>query len=269
MNMALMLRTASVLITASLQEKLVYRFDLIMGLLRALIQIFVFYQLWTILFAGVNDYAGISLEQTQLYTVVSMSIMPLLDRSFLPIVNDRIRSGDIVFDLTRPLYYGTLLLYQGLGQLLATLVTATLPSILFSFVFFDIALPSSVFTWLAFTVSLLLGYFTAFLMDLIASLLGFWITEMWGMFYAKWNLLQILGGMYIPLWFFPSPFKEIVLLLPFRGVAFTPLSIFVGGVPPEELPLVLGLQVFWIVVLLWLSQFTYARVVKKLAVQGG
>ncbi|NOH13441.1 MAG: hypothetical protein HND51_17525 [Chloroflexi bacterium] len=264
-----MARTGLALITASLQEKLVYRFDLIMGLLRALIQIFVFHQLWAVLFTGVDDYAGFTLEQTQTYVVISMSIMPLLDRSFLPQVNERIRSGNIVFDLARPVYYGNLLLYQGLGQFAATLLTTSLPLLVFSFVFFSIAMPDSVFTWITFLASFCMAYYTAFLMDLIASLWGFWIASVWGLFYAKWNLLQILGGMYIPLWFFPSPFKEIVLLLPFRGVAFTPLSILVGGVAPEELPMALGLQIFWIIMLLWFSKFMYARVVKKLAVQGG
>jgi len=101
------------------------------------------------------------------------------------------------------------------------------------------------------------------------SLSGFWITETWGIFFAKWGVVDILGGKYLPLWIFPLVFKQIVLILPFRGINYTPLSILVGTVSPRRIPAELGFQILWIVLLACLGRLIYAAAVKKLAVQGG
>jgi ABC-2 type transport system permease protein len=257
------------LIRASLQEKLVYRFDLIVGLLRTLILILVFRYLWIALYAGRSEYAGISLDQSITYAALSMIISPLFPNSLIQEVSSRIRSGNILFDITRPMNYSSLLLFPMIGQALATLVTSSLPMLLIASLIIHLTLPASPVVWLAFLLSLVLGFMIAFFIDYIAALSGFWITETWGIFFAKWNVIDILGGKYLPLWIFPAVFKSIALVLPFQGMNYTPLSILVGATGLEAIPLALAVQLGWIVILAGLGKMVYAAAVKKLSIQGG
>ena len=105
-----------------------------------------------------------------------------------------------------------------------------------------LVLPGSPVVWLAFLVSLIMGFITAFLIDYIASLAGFWTTEIGGIFFAKLSVVDILGGKYLPLWIFPSVLLQIALVLPFRGIAYTPLAILVGEINLLQIPTELGIQ---------------------------
>jgi ABC-2 type transport system permease protein len=260
---------AATLIKVSLQEKLVYRFDLIVGLIRTAILILVFRYLWMALYGGLTTYGGVTLAQTITYASMSMIISPLFPNSLILDVGNRIRTGSILFDVTRPMYFGNLLLFQTLGQGVAILLTSALPMFALSFLFMQMALPASPLIWLEFLISLCLGFLTAFLVDFLASLTGFWLTETWGIFYAKWSLVDILSGKYLPFWIFPPALKQIILLLPFRGIVYTPLSILGGEVGAAQVPMELAFQVVWIVVLAGLGHLVYAIAVKKLAIQGG
>jgi ABC-2 type transport system permease protein len=157
---------------------------------------------------------------------MSMIISPLFPNSLILEVGNRIRNGSILFDITRPMYFGNLLLFQMTGQFVATLVTSSLPMFALSFLFVEMTIPKSPVVWLAFLTSLVLGFLTAFLVDFIVSLAGFWLTETWGIYFAKWSLVDILGGKFLPFWIYPAVARQIVRTT-IPGITYTPLAIMV------------------------------------------
>jgi ABC-2 type transport system permease protein len=258
------------LIGANLQERLVYRFDLIVGLIRSFITLLVFRYLWIALYGGKEIFDGISLNQTLTYSLMSLILRPVFQaNSMIPEISRRIRSGNITFDIARPIYFGNLLFFQSIGRTIATFLFSSFPLFLLAIVFMDIQLPSSGMVWGAFVVSLILGYLTAFLIDYILSLFGFWVTNVSGFLFAKWNVIDLLGGVYIPLWFFPPSIKKIVLLLPFRGISYTPIAIFVNYVEINDIINEFSIQIMWVGVLFIISLLVYLALVKKLEIQGG
>lgn len=263
------IRAAGGLIRASLQEKLVYRFDLLISILRNFVLVFVFRYLWLALYGGQNEFAGVSLQQTLTYATLGVILTPLFPNSLILDVGGRIRSGNILFDINRPLHFGNLLLYQMLGQFIAALATSVAPMFVIALFFGDMTLPASPLVWLAIGVSLLLGFLIAFWVDFIVSLAGFWLTETWGVFFAKWSIVDALSGKYLPLWIFPPFWKELVLALPFRGITYSALTIFIGQVAPSQIPLELGFQLTWVLILMLIGRWGYAAAVRKLSVQGG
>lgn len=263
-----LIRAAFVLIRVSLQERLVYRLNLVIGLFGALVMVLVFRHLWISLYGEREVYAGVTLDQTLTYATVSI-IVACLFPSRLEEINDRIREGDIVFDITRPMYYGSLLLFQAIGQTMAMLVVSSLPLVIAICLLTKIVFPLSLVVWVAFLISLVLGFLIHFLIDFIASLLGFWITEMNGVLFAKNSIVSILGGTYIPIWVFPSTLRQVMSFLPFQGICYTPLSIFVGKTELHQIPEALGIQIVWIVILAGLSKHFFASAIRKLSVQGG
>lgn len=263
------IRAAGGLIRASLQEKLVYRFDLLVTLLRNFILIFVFRYLWLALYAGRAEFAGVSLAQTLTYATLGVIVTPLFPNTLVLDVGRRIRSGNILFDINRPLYFGNLLLFQMIGQFLAALATSAAPMFFLALWFGGLTLPASPWIWLAFAVSLLLGFLIAFWVDFIVSLAGFWLTETWGLFFAKWSLVDGLSGKYLPLWIFPPGWRELALALPFRGITYSALAIFIGQVTPEQIPAELAFQLFWVLALALLGRWGYTKATQHLSVQGG
>ncbi len=252
-----------------LQETLVYRFDLVIGLVRTFILVLVFRALWSALYGTQASYLGVSIASITTYAVMSLVINPLFANTLINETNDRIRSGNILFDIARPMTYSNLLLYQTIGKALVRFLTASLPLLLIAGLVLQVSLPASPWVWLAFLASFGLGFLIAFYIDFTVSLLAFWLTDVSGIRFAKWSLSDLLAGVYIPLWLFPTPFKEIALALPFRGINYTPLAILVGNTPLASVPGELVFQIVWIVALIGLSRLTFSFVIRKLAIQGG
>ncbi|NCP88022.1 MAG: hypothetical protein CO094_09065 [Anaerolineae bacterium CG_4_9_14_3_um_filter_57_17] len=260
---------AAGLIRASVQEKLVYRFDLLVTLVRNLILITIFRFLWLSLYGGQAEFGGVSLNQTLTYATLGIILSPLFPNSLILDVGGRIRSGNILFDISRPLHFGSLLLYQMMGQFVAALATSAAPMFLIALALGELTLPTSGWVWLAFGVSLALGFFIAFWLDFIVALAGFWLTETWGLFYAKWSVVDALSGKYLPLWIFPPFLRGLALALPFRGILYSALAIFVGQVPLEKIPAELGFQLVWALMLTLMGRLGYVAAARHLSVQGG
>jgi len=263
------IRPALSLMRASLQEKLVYRFDLLISILRGFILVFVFRYLWLALYAGQAEFDGVSLQQTLTYATLGVILTPLFSNSLVWDISSRIRTGNILFDINRPLYFGNIFLYQAVGDSLAALATSVAPMFVLALFFGDMTLPSSPLVWLAFAVSVLLGFLIAFWLDFIVSLAGFWLTETWGLFFAKSSIVDALSGKYLPLWIFPPFWMGLVMVLPFRGITYSALAIFIGQVSPGQIPAELAFQLAWVLVLALVGRWGYNAAVRKLSVQGG
>ena len=262
-------RAAWMLMRVSFLERLVYRFDLVMGLFGTLITILVFRHLWISLYGEHEVYAGATLNQTLTYTALSIIVTRIYPNRLIRVVAGQLRTGDIIFDITRPMHYENLLLYQTIGQALATIVTTSLPMFALVCIILRAGLPSSALVWVAFLTSWGLGFCVSFLVDFITSLLGFWTTGMNGIFFARNSLVSILSGAYLPLWIFPPILRQILSFLPFYGMNYVPMAILVGKIGLDRALPALGLQLVWVAILASTSRWLYAIAVRRLSVQGG
>ncbi len=111
---------------------------------------------------------------------------------------------------------------------------------------------------------------SAFFIDYLIALSAFWLTDVGGFHWSKGSIIAILGGTFLPLWVYPPAVAQVLHWLPFRGIGYTPVAVFIGeigaGSPTLEAP---GLQLAWVVVLGLLSRRVYTAGVGKVAVQGG
>ena len=57
-------------------------------------------------------------------------------------------------------------------------------------------------------------------------------------------------GAVVPLPFLPDGFRQFAALTPFGSMQNVPLRLFSGDIPLSDAPAVMGLQVFWITVLI-------------------
>ena len=114
-------------------------------------------------------------------------------------------------------------------------------------------------------MAFLLGYF----MDLCIGLIGFWFLEVSSLLFIYMLLNFFLSGHMFPLDLLPEPWGSIVSYLPFKYLAYFPAAIFLGKVESDELWQQIGLELIWLVPLVGLARFSYARGVRRYSGFGG
>ena len=63
--------------------------------------------------------------------------------------------------------------------------------------------------------------------------------------------------------------QPVLNFLPFRGLMDTPFRMYLGHIPPAQLPLILGHQLAWTLALIALGRWILAQSVRHLVIQGG
>ncbi len=264
------LSQAHTLLKLGLQTQLAYREELVSQWVSIAVEVIVFRQLWRALYGARESYAGVTLAQALTYITVTIVVTRFFSTWLVEDVNSQIRDGDIALALARPISYGYSWFLCVAGEALASLVLVSLPVAVVLGLVLKLPLPSSPVVWVAFVGSLVLGFLTSFYIDYLIALSAFWLTDVGGFYWSKGGIISILGGTYLPLWVFPPAVAQVLLWLPFRGICYTPVAIFIGEIAiGAQAVQALGLQLAWVLVLAWLSRRIFRAGVGKVVVQGG
>ena len=262
----------------ALEERLAYRGDFALGTLMRFLPIITQIFLWWAVFESVgsgsadtNRLAGYSFQEMVAYYLLSMlgrafSSMPGLAST----VAKQIREGEIKKYLIQPIDLVGFMLLGRVAHKIAYYTIATLP---FALVFF---LCRGYFSgWpspdvlLAFIISLLLAFLLGFFLDLCIGLIGFWFLEVSSLLFIYMLLNFFLSGHMFPLDLLPTPWNAVVDYLPFKYLAYFPAAIFLGKVPTDELWTQVGIEFIWLLVMIGVARFLYARGVVRYSGYGG
>jgi ABC-2 type transport system permease protein len=257
-------------IAASIKQEMAYRFNFFTAILGALLTMALLYFLWTAIYHSATTMA-MSYQALITYVCLGQAFSfarPGQRRVFTKI-GGGIRSGDVLIDLIRPTDYQLLTFSDTLGAYLMETVMVSLPSYLLALLIFGIDLPASPQAALGFVLSLVGALFLIFSLDFMIGLLAFWTFSVWGLGYAKIAVINILAGTIIPLSLFPDWLRRIALALPFKGMAYTPLAIYVGEIEGSAIwTNILG-QFAWGIGLVLLTRLLWLRARRRIEIQGG
>ena len=182
-------------------------------------------------------------------------------------LNEEILSGQIAYQINRPYSYILFHFAQDLGS--------KLPAIIFGgaltslYMYFLVGLPQiSLFTTLLGFVMLCIGMMISFMLRFCIGLCAFWIGNADP---VRWIYLQIMivaGGMAVPPAFFPESIRKVILALPFSNVIYGAARIMVGC-KYADLMFYVGMQLFWLFMMLIITRFMFKRGVKNVTICGG
>lgn len=250
-----------------LTNSLAYPGELIGRSLMIIPFMWIFAQLWRVTFAasGTAVINGLTLPDTLWYLMLAETIelsRPRLSNT----IADAVKDGSIAYILNKPYNF---LLYQFSIAMGETVFRAVLNALFGSLVIwaligpppqplgFLVALPAILGAWI-------LNYFVAVIIGLAA-----FVTEDINAF--QWIFQKftfILGGLLIPLDFYPAWLQTIARALPFSAMLYAPARLFVS--PSLSLLLhTLGMQLIWIAVFGLLTVLAYRRGVAALTLNGG
>jgi ABC-2 type transport system permease protein len=227
-----------------------------------------------VLLAVVHDaggnVGGLDANAAVTYTFVAQGFLATVGAFGELGIGERIRTGDIVIDLYRPVDFQQYWLAQDLGRAAFQAIFRGIPPFLLGALVFDLQVPSSAGVWAAFVVSAALAVVVSFGCRFITSMSGFWLLDARGANQLATSVVMFFSGFIIPISFFPTWLADIARLLPFVAIVQLPLEIFLGlQVGAGAIAEVLAVQVLWAVVLLGIGRLVLARATRKVVVQGG
>jgi ABC-2 type transport system permease protein len=185
-------------------------------------------------------------------------------------LGDRIRTGDVVVDLLRPVHPVTGSLAEDLGRAgFATLTRFVVP-LLVGALTFDMYVPLRVATYPLFVVSAVLAVMVSFGVRYLINSVGFWLLDVRGVTMFATGAIPLASGLGFPLHFLPSWVTwTLWVCTPFPSMMQAPLDVLVERQPVGSTVGVVAGQAVWAVVLLGACRLVTARAERRLVVQGG
>jgi len=251
----------------TLVNSLAYPGELIGRSLMIIPFMWIFYQLWKVTYAasGSSVINGLTLNNVLWYLMLAETIelgRPPVART----ISENVKDGSIAYLLNKPYDF---LLYQFstvMGEtVFRTVMNALIGGLMILWLVgrpehpegILIALPAIIGAWIVhFCVNVMIGL-SAFVVEDVSAFV--WIYQ---------KLAFMLGGMIVPLDFYPGWLQAIAKALPFSSITYGPARLF--ATPTVELFVnVMTLQILWIVILALLLTFSYRRGVAYLTVNGG
>jgi ABC-2 type transport system permease protein len=245
-----------------------YRFNAVFSIVLTGVTIYLLTIVWKSAYAGRSEVGGIAVEQLLVYLTIANLQTRFLNPEIDGDMHERIRQGQIAFDISRPVSYPEQVVAGAAGQMLGSLPMLLL-ALPVALVAGELQAPPTVGAGIAYVGSLLLAWVIAVELSLIVGLIGFWTLEITG-FYTMYRLIgNFATGALIPLWFMPGLVRATVQLLPFQAMAFLPVSVYVGEPATGSTLGALGVQLLWIGLLVFAIRWTWHRAFVHTVIQGG
>lgn len=248
---------------------LAYRFDVLSSIvIRCLIVVATSY-FWMAAYGNHDTAFGVSKSQMLTYSIISAVLSCILTADVEDRIIQSVRKGNVAIDMLKPVNVFGMYLAEDLGSIVVSICQNAVPVLIISSLVIQIPVPSSVLHLVLFFISVVFSYLINWLIAASFSMLSFFLISMGPLRQVKINLIRILSGSIIPLWFFPDSIQIVLRYLPFMYLYQLPLSIYIGKWKLEEIFSQLGLQIVWIIVLYLLFKMVQKKVMSNVLVQGG
>ncbi|GAA0409179.1 ABC transporter permease [Acrocarpospora corrugata] len=178
-------------------------------------------------------------------------------------ISDRIRTGDIAFDLVRPASMLVWNMADDLGRAAYLTILRSLPPTIIGAILFGLVAPAQPsFFVLSFVLAVTVSYAWRYLIALSAC----WIIDDKGVQTISSVLTMFFSGMILPLTLFPGWLGTAANASPFAAMVQVPADIYLGTRNPLS---GLAFQVFWAAVLLAAGALLTRQARRKVVIQGG
>ncbi len=218
-----------------------------------------------------------SLTQAITYSWLSQGLLVLVPWLGDPEVAQAVRTGAVAYDRLRPVDAYALWFARSAGWIAARV----LPRVALMAAFAGIALPlaglgdwawqppASFSAAVSFLASAVLALLLSTSMVMLLNIAATAALNERGINALAGPVVIVFSGNLLPLVLLPDAWQTALLLQPFAGVVDIPARLYFGLMSGWQAMLGLGLQSFWIVVLVVFGRMAMQRTMRRLEVQGG
>lgn len=184
-------------------------------------------------------------------------------------LSDRIRTGDVVADLLRPVHPVTGYLAVDLGRAAYAALSRFAVPLAVGVVLFDLYAPRRPGSYPLFVVSVGLAVVVCFGCRYLVNASAFWLLDVRGVNLVWTVSSAALTGLAVPLSFFPEWLAALLWATPLPSILQAPLDVIVER---QSVPLTLAMvagQAAWAAALLLLCRHVQRRAERRMVIQGG
>jgi ABC-2 type transport system permease protein len=253
--------------TIQMINSLAYPGELIGRSLMIVPFMWIFAQLWKVTFAagGTAQIGGLTLQDTLWYLMMAETLEMSRPR-LANTIQDAVKDGSIAYVLNKPYDF---LLYQFSTAMGETIFRAIMSAIFSGLVVWVLIGPPPQPVGFLYVIPAILGaWILNFCISVMIGLAAFVVEDTTAFQWIYQKLAFVLGGLLIPLDFYPAWLQVIARALPFSAMVYGPSRLFATPSPVLLLK-TLGMQLAWIIGLGLLTTLAYRKGVAVLSVNGG
>ena len=256
---------------AGIIEALQFRLSAVIMIIGNLLYLILVYYLWKAIYAsaGTDTVGGMTFYDTLIYLVLATALFNFMEMYTVWEIGRNIQSGKIILDLLKPMDYRKLLFWSYSGSFVTQFFFTFLPTFVIVAVVTNGAIGFGL-NMVAFLISVVMAVSINSSLDFFVGTICLYTESIWGINIMKQVVVLLLSGATIPIAFFPEPLRSAMYYLPFQSIYNAPLTLLLGkDLALSEMAQILGLQLFWVVVMLLLSKLFWKVSLRQITVNGG
>lgn len=184
-------------------------------------------------------------------------------------VGDRVKSGDIAVDFSRPVSIVGSALAQNYGRAAFELLPRGLPPLLIGALITGLHVPHAVLPYLLGALSMVLAAAMCHCYYFAVALSALWTTENRGFLVIAMVVQQVLSGFVVPVSWFPGWLQAIAEASPFPGMLQTPVDLFTERLSGASALHAVAGQVASTALLVGVTLLLLSMGRRKVVIQGG
>lgn len=263
-----MLKSMLALAKMQFNQYNIYKSNFYLWTLNRVIEVVVYIFVWQAIYNQTGDAGGLTITQLVTYYILTASIRPIAQFGINEDIAYSIRNGKINKELLNPITYFQYCFGINLGEMAFALFIGSATFIICS-ILWTISLPVNLTSFILFAIVIILGIPITFFIQIIVGTVGFYSSSIWGMEILKNAVISIFSGIIAPIALFPIWFQKIANILPFKDLIYTPINIWLGQVPTNEITFVILKQLMWSIILYIIAKMFFNYSIKKITINGG
>ena len=259
------------LLRVGVLEEMQFRLGAAVRLFGNIIYLIIIYFLWKAIFdsSPTEVVNGMTFTDTMIYLVLASALFSTMEMYVTWQMGRSVQSGNIVMDLLRPMGYTTYNLLVFSGNTLVSVFVNLVPTMVIVYLITEGGFALS-WNLVFFAAAVFMGTILNFFINFFVGVICFYTESIWGINIMKEVIVMLLSGASIPLAFFPERLQQIVYYLPFQAIYNTPLTLLIdNSLSTEKRLSMLGIQLFWLVIVGIISQMFLRVSMKRITVNGG
>lgn len=230
------------------------------------IYVSVYAAIYRAIYDGQAQVGGLSASQAITYVAVAWVLRSVYTNALDRELTTSVRQGDVALTLLRPVDEPWSRLAGAAGEALVRASIFSLPAAAVIALVYPVAPPTSPAAALGFALGTVLAFAVYAQLNLLVGISAVFTEHTLGVQRAKNAMVDLLGGVLIPLTFFPEWAQGILAWLPFQAITYTPVAMYLGRM---DVASGLATQLAWAVALFVLVRVTWRRALDQLTVHGG
>ena len=250
-----------------IQNSVVYRMDTFLMFFSQIISLIFLIYLWLSIYNQGGVIGDYSLASLISYYVLTGFLAFTVGTQFVSwMTSDIIMNGEVSNYLLKPFNFLGDIFFTVLGGMVYKIPFYLIIVLTFLY-FFPFSFDFRVIFY--FVISIIISILISFLIFYSVGLSSFYLESNFGINALFSWIAQLFSGMFIPLDILPEFFLKLADFLPFKFLAFVPVSVINGRISPEDFYIYAIEGLIWIIMLFYLSQILWKRGIIKYESYGG